>query len=143
MKDGFISMTDNDRFSKARGVYVLWFYLPESKQITIGKLGTFSFTPGIYAYCGSAQRNLYSRLERHERVKKNLHWHIDYFRAQALFLGSVVSLNQPKDGECRLAQELLKIPGAFYPAPRFGASDCRCPAHFIKVPIFQIKSGEG
>jgi Uri superfamily endonuclease len=33
--------------------------------------------------------------------------------------------------ECAWAQTLAGLPGAFIPASRFGASDCRCPAHLI------------
>lgn len=81
-----------------RGVYLLWLYLPEHISITIGKLGRFSFSKGVYAYAGSAQRNLAQRLARHERLDKKLHWHIDYFRACADFLGAAQFLISRKKG---------------------------------------------
>lgn len=133
-------MANNGKTPSAQGVYVLWLYLSEKQSITIGKLGTHQFNAGVYSYCGSAQRNLYQRLERHKRLEKNNHWHIDYFRAHALFLGAAVMLNETKDGECRLVHELLKIPGTFYPISGFGSSDCKCISHFIKVPIFKPKN---
>ena len=34
------------------GVYVLWLYLPQTMSIGIGKLGTFQFDRGVYAYAG-------------------------------------------------------------------------------------------
>ncbi len=118
-----------------RGVYVLWLYLPQKMPITIGKLGTFSFEQGVYAYVGSAQRNMEQRVARHRRLEKKLHWHIDHFRAKANFLGVALFFDQPKASECRLAQELLKIPGTFPPVPGFGSSDCLCGSHFFRVPL--------
>ncbi len=119
----------------AQGVYMLWLYLPAATEITIGKLGTFDFPAGIYFYCGSAQRNLAHRIKRHERSAKKLHWHIDYFWTRARYLCTLVFPEEPKDGECLLAERLLKIPGAFCPVKGFGSSDCKCESHLIKVPI--------
>ena len=36
------------------GTYVLLLHLPDNEQLTIGKLGTFDFPAGWYAYVGSA-----------------------------------------------------------------------------------------
>lgn len=116
------------------GVYVLWLYLPETQLIRIGKLGTFPFSAGVYAYVGSAQRNLKQRVARHARLEKKLHWHIDYFRDQAEFLGAVLFSEAPKIGECLLARGILQIPGSFSPVSGFGSSDCGCVSHLLKVP---------
>lgn len=118
-----------------KGVYVLWLYLPHLSLITVGKLGTFSLEGGVYAYCGSAQRNLSARLARHRGLEKTLHWHIDYFRAHARYLGEVVFWERPKWGECWLINELLGIPGTFFPVSGFGSSDCSCVSHLVKVPL--------
>jgi len=126
---------------KNKGVYVLWLYLPQTSRITIGKLGDFSFDPGVYAYVGSAQRNLEQRVARHSRLEKKLHWHIDYFRAKAEFMGTALFFEQPKTSECVLARELLKIPGTFPPVPGFGSSDCQCSSHFFKIPLAHPKAG--
>lgn len=128
-------MGRTSRFPPARGVYVLWLYLPEAMTIKIGKLGSIDFTSGVYAYVGSAQRNLHQRVARHARLEKKLHWHIDYFRHEAQFLGSVLFLAEPKDKECWLVKELLKIPGSFYPSLGFGSSDCNCSSHFLQFPL--------
>jgi len=37
-----------------KGTYILILYLNEPAQFTIGKLGTFDFSAGWYAYVGSA-----------------------------------------------------------------------------------------
>lgn len=132
-------MVNREKTSTAKGVYILWLYLPQTTSITIGRLGTFTFKSGIYAYVGSAQRNLYQRVARHARLEKKLHWHIDYFRAEAEFLGAVIALDQPKVGECHLARELLRIPGTYFPVPGLGSSDCNCGAHFLQVPLASPK----
>lgn len=119
----------------SNGVYLLWLYLPEPMKLTIGKLGTFLFAEGVYAYCGSAQRGLEKRLARHASLEKNLHWHIDYLRAYTHYLGAVIFTGQPKSGECWLVQELLRIPGSYFPVRGFGSSDCRCGAHLLRIPL--------
>lgn len=116
------------------GVYLLWLYLPKKTSLTVGRLGTFSCSQGVYAYAGSAQRNLQQRLDRHRRLEKKLRWHIDYFRRAAQFLGVTVFLGAPKDGECRLAARLLSLPGAVLPIKGFGASDCLCASHLVLLP---------
>jgi len=37
--------------------------------------------------------------------------------------------------ECAWAGALARLPGADLPAPGFGASDCRCPAHLIHFSV--------
>ncbi len=123
------------------GVYVLWLYLPRPMPITIGKLGTFRFDEGVYAYVGSAQRNLQQRVERHRRLDKKFHWHIDYFRAKADFLGAALFFDQPKAAECLLARELLGISGTWYPVAGFGSSDCSCASHLLQVPLANPRKG--
>jgi len=131
------SVTPNELDS---GVYVVWLYLPRSIALDIGRLGRGFFAGGVYAYCGSAQKSLQARLRRHQRVDKPLHWHVDFFRKHSYFLGAVV-WNKGKAGECMLARELLKIPGARYAMDGFGASDCRCRSHFLFLPEFLPRFG--
>lgn len=121
------------------GVYAVWLYLPTAQNLTIGKLGTFWFEQGVYAYCGSAQRGLTQRIARHERLNKKLHWHIDYLRLYCDYLGAITIAEQSKAGECWLASELLKIPGSYFPIAGFGSSDCRCGAHLVKIPLVNPK----
>ena len=103
------------------GVYVLWLYLPRRVSLTVGKLGTFSFPPGVYAYSGSAQRHLQQRIARHRRAAKKLHWHIDYFRAAAELLGFVVFPGAPKEGGMPLrgAATAFARSGSTCTRPRF------------------------
>lgn len=117
-----------------KGVYVLWLHLPHTAAVTVGKLGTYVFPPGVYAYAGSAQRNLRQRIARHWRLDKKLHWHIDYLRVEAELLGAVLLFNEEKEGECRFVQKLLHLPEACLPVPSFGASDCGCGGHLVYLP---------
>ncbi len=71
--------------------------------------------------------------------KKNMHWHIDYLRSKADYLGEVILPGSPKEMECALVSELLRIPAAGYGVIGFGSSDCRCPSHLIYVPTARPK----
>lgn len=110
------------------GVYIAVFYLPKDRTIQIGRFGRFRFLQGVYFYVGSAQRNLSARIERHNRKKKTLHWHIDYLSARSHMLGAI-TIPGLRKLECKLAKKLssmfeLAVPG-------FGASDCKCGGHLF------------
>ena len=112
-------------------MYIAVFHLPRDQNICVGKLGRFLFRQGIYFYIGSAQRNLSARLERHNRKRKTLRWHIDYLSTKAEMLGAI-TMAGPRRQECELAEELK---GMFeLVIPRFGASDCRCGGHLFYTP---------
>jgi sugar fermentation stimulation protein A len=113
------------------GIYLLVIHLPRTRDITIGKRGTFRFRRGYYLYVGSAQRNLRQRIERHTRkTGKKLQWHIDYL----LQYGSVrkaVTFRLPKECECALYQHLAKTERTEVPVADFGSSDCNCRSHLL------------
>lgn len=117
------------------GTYALILTLPSLHTLTIGKLGTFCFPAGHYLYTGSAlgPGGLAARLARHCRIDKKKHWHIDYLRSVGR-LEQVWSWIGAEPAECQWAAAALRLPGAKIPAPRFGASDCRCPAHLFHYP---------
>ncbi|MBF0274954.1 MAG: DUF123 domain-containing protein, partial [Nitrospinae bacterium] len=52
------------------GIYVIEIYLAESQDITVGKLGTLTFSYGYYYYIGSAKKNLSQRVARHLKMRK-------------------------------------------------------------------------
>lgn len=114
------------------GTYVLVLRLPCPAVIGVGRLGHFPFPAGWYAYAGSAHGpgGLAARISRHLRSSKPLHWHVDYLRAYALPVKVWYAIGTQKR-ECAWAQTLSDLSGASIPAPRFGASDCHCPAHLI------------
>jgi Uri superfamily endonuclease len=115
------------------GTYVLILRLPRSAvDIRVGRLGFFRFLAGWYAYVGSARGpgGLAARLARHLRPLKAMHWHIDYLRVQAQPVEIWYATGKQRR-ECAWALALLGLRGASAPVSRFGASDCRCPAHLI------------
>lgn len=114
------------------GTYVLILDLPRPTTIDIGRVGCFPFPAGWYAYAGSARGpgGLAARVSRHLRSPKPLHWHIDYLRAEARPVEVWYTVGS-QSRECAWARVLAGLPGATIPVPRFGASDCHCPAHLI------------
>ena len=114
-----------------KGSYALIIRLNRAKRLTVGRLGEFYFPAGHYIYLGSALNGLESRVRRHLRRDKKLHWHVDYLTVVA----GVCQVWWVGDGvrrECLWAQEALER-GATVIAPGFGSSDCRCPTHLLYV----------
>ena len=109
-----------------KGIYTLLIILDKPKTITIGKLGRVSFPAGYYAYVGSALNGLESRIARHLKKEKALHWHIDYF-LQKTRVEEIIYSPTEKNKECAIAFQLAK---KLMPIPYFGCSDCRCKSHF-------------
>jgi Uri superfamily endonuclease len=114
------------------GTYALILKLPHTAAITVGRLGRFQFPRGWYVYVGSARGpgGLAARVSRHLRFPKPLHWHVDYLRTAAWPVEVWHAVGSQKR-ECAWACALVGLCGASVPVPRFGASDCRCPAHLI------------
>jgi len=113
------------------GVYVAVFYLREGDRLSIGRLGRFNFDAGFYAYVGSAQTNLATRLARHGRQRKPLRWHIDFLSCHATMLGAL-TYDGDRSVECRIADALAQE--YVMPVPGFGSSDCGCKSHLFFLP---------
>jgi len=111
------------------GLYIVTLRLDRARELTVGKLGRFSFPAGYYVYVGRAIRGLYARAARHRRKGKTLRWHIDYIREVADWVGVEVGFG--RDGECGLARKVAGLPEAREVVPGFGASDCRCRTHLF------------
>jgi Uri superfamily endonuclease len=123
------------------GTYALLLGLAIAKTIQVGKLGRFDFPAGYYLYTGSAlgSGGLAGRLNRHTRSEKRRHWHIDYLARQAR-IEQIWYTQQEDRREHEWAALMQQLIGATVPAPGFGASDCKCPAHlffFREKPDFQ------
>ena len=116
-----------DEWAKARGSYILLIRLPRDKIIRVGCLGALSFSAGYYGYVGSAMSGLKSRLNRHLRRDKRVHWHIDYLLEEAVISGIIVARAEERT-ECLIARALS---GEFSIVSGFGASDCSCPSHLF------------
>ena len=139
---------------KSAGTYVLILLLRAGQPIQVGKLGSFDFPAGYYIYIGSAfgSGGLAGRLGRHLAMTKPdspLHWHIDYLRDWAPIVEIWFSERLTPREHLTLREQLTpredatprehdwaalvsRLPGSNYPAPRFGASDCRCRSHLFR-----------
>lgn len=115
-----------------KGTYILILHLSKPAHLTIGKLGVFDFPNGYYAYVGSAfgAGGLRGRLKHHLSPAAKPHWHIDYLRQGATIL-EVWYITSETRHEHQWTDALHSLPDATIPAPRFGASDCKCAAHLI------------
>lgn len=119
----------------APGTYLLVLRADAPARVGVGSLGELEVRPGYYLYAGSAlgPGGLRARLSRHIAGQGALRWHIDYLRravqpveawcaAGPLRREHEWAVSLAAAGECRIA------------LARFGASDCRCPAHLFYLP---------
>jgi len=119
------------REAQDRGSYLLLLELRRDRCIEVGRLGRLSFRRGWYVYVGSAMRGLSSRLARHVRHRKRLHWHIDYLRAAA-DAAIPLPIRSSRREECDLAADLAALLDR---GPLgFGCSDCACRTHLFHSP---------
>ncbi len=119
----------------SRGTYILMLPLSAPAALTIGRLGTFPFAVGWYAYVGSAfgAGGLSGRLKHHLAQEKRLHWHIDYLE-QVAPIEEIWYLASETPYEHVWASVLTTFPNMTIPISRFGASDCKCPSHLFYCP---------
>lgn len=120
-------------FPRLPGTYVLVCRLESQREIVIGRLGSFVFEAGLYFYVGSAlgPGGLAARLRRHlNRDRRFRHWHIDYLTEQST-IEQVWYCQSEHRYEHEWARLLFQFENLHIPVSRFGASDCRCPAHLF------------
>jgi Uri superfamily endonuclease len=110
-----------------KGSYVLLIELPEERTITAGSLKDIRFQSGCYAYVGSALSGLRSRLSRHLKQDKKLHWHIDYLLLWAS-ISDIIICETEERIECTIAEILRR---RFNSILGFGSSDCKCASHLF------------
>lgn len=117
-----------DKEAQDRGGYLLILHLKSERTIQVGELGKFVFPAGHYLYAGSAMKNLSARLARHSRLRKKLHWHIDYLRAAAdEVIPAPIRGSAPMENELVHALAQVYAPGP----PGFGASDTANTTHLF------------
>jgi sugar fermentation stimulation protein A len=120
-----------------KGAYLLILRLSEDKTVGVGGLGKICFEKGYYIYVGSAKKNLSKRIERHRRLRKKMHWHIDYLR-QACDFQATLLIRTRDDIECDVAGGVNAI--ADFKVPGFGSSDCSCQSHLFHLREDPLKS---
>lgn len=126
------------------GTYALIIALDRSQDILIGRRGRFYFPAGFYVYVGSAlgPGGVAARLARHLRAEKRLHWHIDYLLGSKYArVEQVWGVESVARLECEWARQAMRWPGARIVVPRFGASDCHCPAHLVGLDKLPALTG--
>lgn len=110
------------------GNYIVVLYLEEEKNVSIGGKGEMAFPRGYYLYIGSAKQNLTKRLQRHQRKRKQFHWHIDYLRQAAQF-HAAIAIRTTAALEHDIARAVGQI--ADWEIAQFGSSDCNCFTHLF------------
>jgi Uri superfamily endonuclease len=125
-----------------KGSYLLLLEMSQRQTLTVGALGRFDFSPGLYAYAGSARGpgGLAARLRHHLKKCRRCHWHIDYLRLKA----PVVAIWAGREtatyclSECQLAGRLDQRLPFVRPFKGFGSSDCTCNSHLLhwQLPAF-------
>jgi len=113
-------------------LYVVLVRVPRRTTRTVGSLGAVAFERGWYVYVGSAVRGREARVARHLAAVKPLRWHADYLTTA--FAPERAWLVDGAAGECELAAALAALPGAERRPHRFGAGDCRCAGHLVRLP---------
>ena len=111
-----------------RGDYMVVLQLAMDADISIGAKGQIHFPKGYYVYTGSAKKNMAARLARHQRKRKQMHWHIDYLR-QHCSVTAVIPIRTAADLEHDIARAVDAI--APWHIPGFGCTDCRCASHLF------------
>jgi Uri superfamily endonuclease len=121
------------------GVYALVLQVPRKTRITVGRLGSLQFVPGVYVYIGSGLNSLQGRIRRHFNRAKRIHWHIDYLTRdpRVKLLSFAVRLTNRKI-ECAMSRAVQM--SALTSVARFGSSDCDCDSHLHRFARFSNAS---
>jgi sugar fermentation stimulation protein A len=112
----------------AGGAYAVVLRLRRARVLGCGALGRLRLRAGYYVYVGSALNGLDARLARHARRRKRHHWHIDYLRDAADWVGAY-PIRTKRRIECELAAALRAC--ADDAVEGFGCNDCRCGSHLL------------
>jgi Uri superfamily endonuclease len=116
------------------GVYVLELRARRAAALCVGRLGEIRLPRGAYLYVGSAQRSLPARVGRHFAREKRIRWHVDHLTVHpGIRVTRAVVWALGKEWECGLAEALVRAGLAERAVPGFGASDCRCGGHLLRV----------
>jgi Uri superfamily endonuclease len=105
--------------------------LNRDRETNVGRLGRLHFRKGLYAYVGSAQNSLETRIRRHFKREKRKFWHIDYLldSPETLIIETYIS-KANKERECEIAGELSRVGNSI---AGFGSSDCKCKSHLVRI----------
>lgn len=108
-----------------KGIYILELFAEKNFLISAEKFKDIIFPKGFYYYIGSAQKNLKSRIERHLRKAKIIHWHIDHLTAHKStnIVNIFILLDAEKTIEAEIANKFVKYFNSDIIVEGFGNSD--------------------
>jgi len=117
------------------GSYLVLLQPAAAGEVQVGRLGELDLSGGVLVYAGSAlgPGGVGARCAHHRRISPRPRWHLDYLRPHCQLIGIWASFGRERL-EHQWAQGLAEWPDATVPLAGFGASDCRCPAHLIRLP---------
>jgi Uri superfamily endonuclease len=124
--------------SHLKGAYILFLRMPERKRVRVGRLGTYSFPKGTYAYVGSAMNGLEPRIRRHFSREKRIHWHIDYLLDAGEAIQAILVPGENRM-ECMLNRLVDGLPGSKSIVKGFGSFDCNCHSHLHSIPSSSMR----
>lgn len=116
------------------GIYLLELTSNVHFKISHKKFEHYQLKAGYYYYAGSAQKNLFARIKRHQIKKKSKHWHIDYLTTNpnVNFLNVYLIRGYAKQHECELVNKIIQLKNVDFPLKGFGNSDCSvCQSHLL------------
>jgi Uri superfamily endonuclease len=110
-----------------KGIYILELFAEQEFSISAKKFVGITFPRGFYYYIGSAQKNLKSRIERHTRIEKKVHWHIDHLTTHKYIniFNVFLILDAAKNIEPNIANNFIKYFDAEIIVTGFGNSDTK------------------
>jgi Uri superfamily endonuclease len=125
---------DVSKLPAEAGSYILVLEMRKAASLRSGPFLPLVFPSGLYVYCGSARGpgGIRARVTRHLAGGRAAHWHIDHLLARAR-PRAVWARTGCGRLECVWARAIAREGPFLAPAPRFGASDCRCPAHLWHI----------
>jgi Uri superfamily endonuclease len=129
----FITQNTIDFLKDEKGAYVLIIDLIHPVIPKIRTVQNTNLSKGTYLYAGNAYGSggIKSRLKRHLKTDKKIHWHIDHITTQAK---SISALAIPNGNECNLVQSLSSSERIRFPIKGFGSSDCAfCISHLMQI----------
>jgi Uri superfamily endonuclease len=113
------------------GAYIVCLQLAVDVEINLPRLPSSRLAPGWYVYVGSAwgSGGIRSRLKRHFKRAKSVHWHIDRLTVNT---DRIAALALVDCSECDLVDKLLRSNRFTVAMAGFGNSDCRqCESHLL------------